>query len=46
MYSLQMLHQKIEFSVVGFFVLDYTLIYSVSTHSHLGIFFDYEVYCL
>lgn len=35
MYSLQMLHQKVEFSVVGFFVLDYTLIYSVSIKVYL-----------
>ncbi|XP_063904965.1 putative gustatory receptor 28b [Zophobas morio] len=43
-YSLQMLHQKVQFSVLGFFVVDYTLIYSIvgAVTTYLVIFIQFD----
>ncbi|KAK9732372.1 7tm Chemosensory receptor [Popillia japonica] len=44
MYSIQMLHQKLEFSALGFFVINYSLLYSivsaVATYLVIVIQFD------
>ncbi|XP_045482108.1 putative gustatory receptor 28b [Harmonia axyridis] len=43
-YSLQMLHQKIEFSAMGYFVIDYTLSYSIvgAVTTYLVIFIQFD----
>ncbi|XP_019877871.2 putative gustatory receptor 28b [Aethina tumida] len=44
MYSLQMLHQKIKFTALGFFAIDYTLIYSIIgvVTTYLVIFIQFD----
>ncbi|KAK9873585.1 hypothetical protein WA026_023141 [Henosepilachna vigintioctopunctata] len=43
-YSLQMLHQKIQFSAMGYFVIDYTLSYSIigAVTTYLVIFIQFD----
>ncbi|XP_044264733.1 putative gustatory receptor 28b [Tribolium madens] len=43
-YSLQLLHQKVQFSVLGFFVVDYTLVYSIvgAVTTYLVIFIQFD----
>ncbi|XP_975520.4 putative gustatory receptor 28b [Tribolium castaneum] len=43
-YSLQLLHQKVQFSVLGFFVVDYTLLYSIvgAVTTYLVIFIQFD----